>query len=93
MSSGGGSVAAVHGYDVEQAICKVTFEVAVTAENVEFARDAAARRKTGLTSTVRLVEDTSQMIYVEAMLTNKPELEFAAEGNLTLEYHGLLAGS
>lgn len=91
VSAGGGAISIVHGYDVEQSWVKVTFEVANTAEQMALVKDYTARRAVINLSTLRLVEDTEQTIVTDAVLANKPEVAYEAEGSITLEFHGLMA--
>lgn len=92
VSSGGGGIDVVHGVDLEAAYCKVMLEVANTAENVDLVLDYKARARVITLSTLRLAEDTLQLSYDHMVLSNKPELEFAAEGSISLEFCGRYAG-
>lgn len=92
VSAGGGAIDVVHGLDVEQAYCKVTFDLANTAENVDLVQDYKARGRTFLLSTLRLAEDTVQLSYDHMLLSNKVEIGFESEGNISVEFTGRYAG-
>jgi hypothetical protein len=82
----------VHGLDLEQAICKVSFDVANTGEMAELVQDYKARGRRFELSTIKLVEDTLQLNYDRALLTNRVEVPYEAEGKITLEFMGRYAG-
>ena len=92
VSSGGGAIDIVHGLDLEQAICKVSFDVANTGEMAELVQDYKARGRRFELSTLKLVEDTLQLNYDRALLTNRVEVPYEAEGKITLEFMGRYAG-
>lgn len=92
VSAGGGSVDIVHGYDVEADVCKVKFDVANTGEMVEVVQDYKAKAKRIDLSTLKIVEDTLQLVYDRMVLTNRVEVPYEADGKITLEFMGRYAG-
>lgn len=92
VSAGGGAIAIVHGLDLEQAVCKVSFDVANTGEMVELIQDYKAKARRMETSTLKAVEDTLQLSYDQLVLTNRVEVPYEAEGKITLEFMGRYAG-
>lgn len=92
VSSGGGSVDMVYGYDVEADACKIVFEVANTAEMAELAADYSARRRTTQISTLKIVEQTAQFSYDTVLMTDKIEIPFDADGKIKLEFMGRYVG-
>ncbi len=92
VSAGGAAYDIVHGVDVEAFTCVVKFDVALTGEMVEFVEDMKAKALNVDVSTVELVEKTAQLVYDRMLLTNKVEMEFAAEGSVSLEFTGRYAG-
>ncbi|MEQ8823844.1 MAG: hypothetical protein RIC14_05675 [Filomicrobium sp.] len=88
VSAGGGAYDLVKGVDVEQFVCIIKMDVANTAEMKELAEDYKARANTVTTSTLKLIEDPTQLSYDRVTLDNKPELAFEAEGVISLEFSG-----
>lgn len=92
VSAGGGSIEIVHGYDAEASVCKVKFEVANTAENVDLAKDYKARAKITATSTIRIDEDTEVLHFDSMVLGNRIEIPYEPDGKITFEFNGRYVG-
>lgn len=90
VSAGAGAVDAVYGYNVEEELCKIKFEVANTAENVEIALDYNNRARLTTTSTLRIVEETVQLNYTRVVKVNKTEIPFETDGKITFELQGIM---
>lgn len=90
VSAGAGMSSAVYGYNAEEDLCKIKFELANTAENVELALDYNARARKITPSTLRLVEDTINLSYTDAVKVNKTEVPFETDGKITFEMQGIL---
>lgn len=88
VSAGGDAYDVVHGVDVEAYYCAVKFDVANTGEMVELVQDYKSRARRIETSTIKLVEDGTTLNYDRMVLSNKLEIQFSAEGNISLEWHG-----
>lgn len=89
VSSGGGAVSIVAGLNAEELLSTVKFEVAATAEMVEWVRETKDKTNRGQPVTVRLVEDTAQFAFVDMYFANKSEIGFEAEGKISVELMGL----
>ena len=88
VSAGGNSYDIVHGVDVEAFVCMVKFDVANTQEMLELVKDYKARAANIEMSTIEIAEDTTQLVYDRTILVSKIEMEFSAEGNISLEWSG-----
>lgn len=88
VSSGGGEVDIVAGVNAEELLSSVEFEIAVTAEMVDFARQQRDKANRAEFVTIRLVEQTDQYAFTQMFLQNKPDVEFKSEGSIKLEYMG-----
>lgn len=84
----GNTTEMVHGIDLEADVCTIAFELANTAEYRELALDYIARRKSGETSTVKIVEDGAQDVYDQCILTNKVNMPRDTEGKIKIELMG-----
>ena len=92
VSAGAGSHHVVHGYNAEEAYCRVSFSLAHTKENQEIVLDLEARKLRVAPSTIKIVEDESALNYEDMVLQSKTELTFEAEGEIALEFAGRYAG-
>lgn len=92
VSAGGGAIAIVHGVNTEAYVCMVRFDLANTAENMEFVLDYKERARTVSVSTLQIVEDSVQLNYDTMILTNKVEASFDSEGVISVEFSGRYAG-
>lgn len=88
VSAGGGVVAHVSGLNVEDMKGVVSFEMATTAENVQFVQKWRDDSNRGLPTTVQIIEETHQSDYELMWLTEAPEIAFAAEGNISVTFEG-----
>lgn len=88
VSAGGTAVEMVYGIDITEYRCSVKFDLPATAEYSELARDYAARRDGEERSTIRIVEDTDQVVYDQCTLVNKMELAREPEGKISFEFVG-----
>ena len=89
MSSGGGSVQTVHGFNAESLVGKVDFEIANTAENSDRVRKWKANARLGIGSTITVIEtDVAQYVHQNMYLTKDTELVFSSDGSINLEWEG-----
>lgn len=91
VSAGGGATSMVHGYDVEADVCKIKFDVANTGEMAELLQDYASRRRRIELSTIKIIEKTVNLSYDQAVMTNKIEIGFEADGKIEVEFMGRYA--
>lgn len=93
VSAGNGAYSVVHGYNVEEHVGKVKFDLAATEQNLEFIQDYKARAQRTDLSTLKVVEaDEVPLVFDHMVMTNKVTMPFEAEGNITVEFMGRYAG-
>ena len=92
VSAGAGAYEIVHGRNVEAKVAVVKFDIANTQENQEFIDDYIARADSFAFSTLKVVDLGVQKIYDTALLTNKIEVMYEAEGNVSLEWSARRTG-
>lgn len=89
ISSGGNSVSMVSGVNVEELKSMIKFSVPHTAEMANWVEEIADDANRGIFCTIEIIEQTKQLAYEQAVLTNKPSRKFEAEADIELEFEGL----
>ena len=88
MSAGGGSIQVVTGLNAESLIGHVKFDIAATAQNAARVRAWKENMRTGILSTVNVVEDGVQFPHQDMTLTKDTVIKASADGNISLEWEG-----
>ena len=88
VSNGRGAVSHVAGVNAEALKGKVTFTLPNTARNQERIEDWRTLGNQALPSVISIQGAGRTRNYLEMYMTDAPELEYAAEGNLDVTFEG-----
>lgn len=87
QSAGNGDVSQVYSEDVTSKVGKVTFSIFATAEQVAAIRGLKANKNTNYLS-ITDAESELTLVMKNAALVKTPEINFASEGQIELEFQG-----
>jgi hypothetical protein len=92
VSGGGNAVSAVVSVDASKMISKVSFDLAVTAANIQRAQKHRERALNGDPITIRVVNGSHSLAFASMYSIKDLDLQLSNDGKLPQEFDGVYAG-